>query len=261
VNPSDPSVLVTEVGHTMVVTINRPESLNSSNAVVATGIGEALEAAERDDSIRAVVLTGSGDRAFCAGADVKAAAKGEPLYAPGHADWGFAGFARHPIGKPTIAAINGFALGGGAELVLASDLAVMAETARFGLPEVRLGLIPAAGGAIRLPRHIPRKLALELLLTGDPIDAGRCFELGLVNRVVARARVLDAALELAERIALGGPRAVRAAKLVGTATAEEDELWALNDKIQEGIRGSDEMREGLLSFVEKRPPAWRGTDG
>ena len=145
-----PAVLVERRGNVLVITINRPEARNAINAAVSIGIGDALEEAQHDPDVRAVVLTGSGDRSFCAGADLKAIARRENLYHPDHGEWGFAGYVHHFIDKPTIAAVNGTALGGGTELALASDLVVADELAKFGLPEVKRGLIAAAGGVFRI---------------------------------------------------------------------------------------------------------------
>ena len=167
-------VVLTETrGHTLLVTINRPEAANSINAEVHRRLGEAWEHAHGTDEIRVVVLTGSGDATFCAGADLKALGTSGPagVTPPDTAHWGFAGVVRHHIAKPVIAAVNGNALGGGTELALASDLVVAADTSLFGLPEVKRGLIAGAGGALRLVHAIPRAIALELLLTGAPMSA------------------------------------------------------------------------------------------
>src|SRR6202034_1150593 len=153
--------------------------------------------ADRDQEIRAVILTGAGEKAFCAGADLKALARGEPLIDPELAGWGFAGYVRHAISKPTIAAVNGLALGGGTEIVLATDLVVAAERARFGLPEVTRGLVAAAGGVIRLPAQLPRKIAMHMILTGEPVDAAVAARWGLVSAVVPDSTVLEEALGLA----------------------------------------------------------------
>src|SRR6202008_4876572 len=216
--------------------INRPQARNAINEAVHVGLGLALEQAEHDPEVRAVVLTGAGDQAFCAGADLKALARGERI-APSdrtQAAWGFAGVVAHPISKPMIAAVNGFALGGGTELALACDLVVAAETAMFGLPEVTRGIIAAAGGAFRLVQQLPRKLAMELLLTGEPFTAQRALELGFVNRVVPRDQVMAAALALAEKIALNAPLAVQASKRIANRIADgaietDRPAWALSD--------------------------------
>ncbi|MFD6394138.1 crotonase/enoyl-CoA hydratase family protein [Nocardia sp. NPDC060259] len=255
------AVLVEQREHVLVVTINRPQAMNAVDAEVSTGVGEALEQAEADAQIRAVVLTGAGERAFCAGADLKALGRGQGILAPGHEDWNLAGYVRHPISKPTIAAVNGFALGGGTELVLASDLAVAAETATFGLPEVARGLFAAAGGAFRLPEQLPRKVAMEMILTGEPITAARALELGLVNRVVPADLVLDAALELAGRIAANAPLAVQASKRVALGLVDgkiaDDAAWDLTNREIMGVARTEDVREGTLAFAEKRKPNWQ----
>src|SRR5215211_7050709 len=211
-----PAVLTERHGHVLVATINRPEARNAVNLAVTIGLGDTLEEAERDRDVWAVVVTGAGDKAFCAGADLKAVARGENLVIneQPRASWGFAGYVSHHISKPTIAAVNGFALGGGTEITLASDLAVAADTASFGLPEVKRGIYAGAGGAFRLPQQLPKKVAMEMILTGEPITAQRALELRLVNRVVPRDDVLDAALELAERICANAPLAVQASKRI-----------------------------------------------
>jgi crotonobetainyl-CoA hydratase len=249
-------------GHVAVVRIARPRAKNAINAAVAEGLGDALAEAEADDAVRAAVVTGVGD-AFCAGADLKALARGESLDAPGHPEWGFAGYVRHFIRTPTIAAVNGFALGGGTEIVLASDLAVLEPTATLGLPEVKRGLMAAAGGVIRLQRQIPLKRALEMALTGDSISADAAVAWGLVNRVSAAGRVLDEAVDLAERIAANAPVAVAETKRMVHRTAVlgsdwDDESWALNARAMGRILRSDDFREGTRAFAEKRVPQWSG---
>ena len=149
-----------------------------STAAVSIGVGDALEEAQHDPDVRAVVITGAGDKSFCAGADLKAISRRENLYHPDHAEWGFAGYVHHFIDKPTIAAVNGTALGGGTELALASDLVVADELAKFGLPEVKRGLIAAAGGVFRIMDQLPRKVAMELLLTGEPTHRLRRLGVG-----------------------------------------------------------------------------------
>lgn len=257
-----PATLTAIEGEVMVVTINRPEAMNAINAEVSLGIGEALDRAEGDRQVRVLVITGAGERAFSAGADLKAVSRGESLSAPDHEEWGFAGYVRHPISKPTIAAVNGFALGGGTEIALASDLVVARASARFGLPEVRRGIYAGAGGVVRLPRQLPPKVALEMILTGDPIDADQAERWGLVNRVVDDD-VLGAAFELARRIARNAPLAVQASKRIARAIidgviADEASAWELN--AQEGRRliASADAKEGPRAFAEKREPVWRG---
>jgi enoyl-CoA hydratase/carnithine racemase len=244
-----------------IITLNRPEALNAVNSALSTAVGSLLEQAEADPEVRVVVITGAG-RAFCAGADLKALAAGETIAAEGHREWGFAGYVQHWISKPTIAAVNGFALGGGTELVLASDLAVVDEEAALGLPEVKRGLFAAAGGVIRLQQQIPKKVALEIALTGEPISAAQAKELGLVNRVAAAGTALDVALELAEQIAANAPLSVRESKAMihRTATADDwgDLAWAANSAALGVVFSSADAKEGPTAFAEKRQPVWQG---
>jgi crotonobetainyl-CoA hydratase len=258
------AVLVERRGHVLIVTINRPKARNAVNRAVHMGIGGALEEANNDPEIRAVIITGAGDQAFCAGADLKALARGENLMPddPTAIAWGFAGYVSHPIHKPTIAAVNGFALGGGTELTLASDLAVAADTAHFGLPEVKRGILAGAGGAFRIGRQLPPKLAMEMLLTGDPIDARRAAEIGLVNAVVPQAEVLSASLALAARIVSNAPLSVQASKRIARGITDgeiesEVSAWKRTRDESLGLMKSEDAREGPRAFAEKRPPVWK----
>jgi crotonobetainyl-CoA hydratase len=258
------AVLAERRGHVMIITLNRPEARNAVNLDLTVGVGEALDLAEADSSIWVVVITGAGDRAFCAGADLKAAAAGELNGGDERMRrWGFAGYVSHAISKPTIAAVNGFALGGGTEIVLASDLAVAADTANFGLPEVKRGIFAGAGGAFRLPRAIPQKVAMEAILTGLPIPAQRALELGLVNRVVPLEGLLDEALKLAEAICENAPLAVQVSKRIARGItdqhiAAEDADWARTGAEGPGLMRSEDAREGMRAFAEKRAPQWQG---
>lgn len=262
-----PAVLVERDGHVMVVTLNRPEARNAVDGELSRLLGAAIEEADRDPDVRAVVLTGAGGKAFCAGADLKAVARGEDIGVPGHEAWGFAGYVTHPISKPTVAAVTGFALGGGTELALASDLVVAGTSSRFGLPEVTRGIIAAAGGLVRLPEQLPRKVAMQMILTGEPIDAATAHRWGLVNEVVDdtgdSGAVLTAALDLARRIAANAPLAVQAGKRVaagitdGTVPAE-DAAWARNADAIAVVMASEDAREGPRAFAEKRAPQWQG---
>ena len=264
-----PAVLTELRDHVLVVTLNRPEARNAVNAELTLGLGDALERAERETEIRVLVLTGAGDKSFCAGADLKAIARGEALSPPGTEQWGFAGFVNHPISKPVITAVNATALGGGTELVLASDLVVAAESAKFGLPEVRRGLIAAAGGLIRLPEQLPRKVAMHMILTGEPIDAETALSWGLVNEVVPDGRVLDAALDLAEVVAANAPLAVQASKRIASgryrgADGEtprdlpyERDAWQANKEEIVALMSTEDAIEGPTAFAEKRAPVWK----
>lgn len=252
--------------HIGVLTLNRPDALNAVNAALATAVGSALSAAAQDDQVRVLVLTGAG-RAFCAGADLKEISAGRSIDPEGHPEWGFAGFVRHWIDKPVIAAVNGFAMGGGTELVLACDLAVASTRASFGLPEVRRGLLAAAGGVIRAPRHLPIKRALEMALTGNPLDAATALDWGLINRVVEHDQLMDSALELAATIAGNAPLAVQQSKRVihramtGGSDWDptwSDDPWAASEEARELVFGSEDAKEGPRAFAEKRAPTWTG---
>ncbi|OBI32727.1 enoyl-CoA hydratase [Mycobacterium sp. E2238] len=246
----------------MVITINRPEARNAVNGAVSIGVGDALDAAQHDPDVRAVVITGAGDKSFCAGADLKAISRRENLYHPEHGDWGFAGYVHHFIDKPTIAAVNGTALGGGTELALASDLVVADERAKFGLPEVKRGLIAAAGGVFRIVQQLPRKVGMELLLTGEPITASDAFEWGLINQVVEAGTVLEAALALAARVTVNAPLSVQASKRIaygvddGVVT-DEEAGWQRTMKEMGTLLRSEDAKEGPLAFAEKREPVWK----
>ncbi|MFI0968284.1 crotonase/enoyl-CoA hydratase family protein [Streptomyces sp. NPDC021080] len=256
------AVLVEDRGYVRVITLNRPQARNAVNQELSLLLGTALEEAEADPVVRAVVVTGAGDKAFCAGADLKAVARGETIIPPGREAWGFAGYVDHHIGKPVIAAVNGFALGGGTEIALASDLVVAADTAAFGLPEVRRGIIAAAGGAFRLVAQLPPKVAMELLLTGDTLGAAEAKDLGLVNRVVPQDRVLAEAVALAERIAANAPLAVQASKRIargisdGSVAAEVDR-WSHSHTEARAVMRSADAKEGPRAFAEKRAPVWQ----
>jgi crotonobetainyl-CoA hydratase len=258
-----PPALVELRGHVMIVTLNRPRALNAVNAAMTCAVADALERADNDREIRALIITGSGQRAFCAGADLKAVARGEQLTPPGYERFGFAGYVAHFIRKPTIAAVNGFALGGGTEIALASDLVIAAESAAFGLPEVTRGIFAAAGGAFRLPQQLPWKIGLELLFTGDPIDAATAQRHGLVNRVVPDEQVLPTAIALAQRIAQNAPLSVQASKQLAYGALDdrlpgEDDRWVQNNAVTEWLMSSEDAREGPLAFAEKRLPVWQG---
>ena len=257
-----PAVLVEHRGNVMVITINRPEARNAVNGAVSIGVGDALDEAQHDPEVRAVVITGAGDKSFCAGADLKAISRRENLYHPDHGEWGFAGFVHHFIDKPTIAAVNGTALGGGTELALASDLVVADERAKFGLPEVKRGLIAAAGGVFRIVQQLPRKVGMELLLTGEPITASDAFEWGLINQVVKEGSVLEAALALAARVTVNAPLSVQASKRIASGVddgviTDEEAGWARTMNEMGVLIRSEDAKEGPLAFAEKREPVWK----
>lgn len=244
-------------GPVALIRLNRPDSRNAVNAAMMAGLVAALAQVEADDAIQVVVLTGAG-KVFCAGMDLASFAAGERL---GIADPnGFAGFVNAPRRKPVIAAVNGGAHAGGFELMLACDMAIAEESARFSLPEVKLGLVAAGGGAHRLPRRIPPALAVELLLTGDLITAERALALGLVNRVVPAVDLLPAAMALAQRIAANAPGAILDTLALARRAVAVDEaaLWAMNTAIWSRIGESADALEGARAFKEKRPPRWTG---
>ena len=259
-----PAVLTTRNGHILTITINRPEARNAVNAAVHVGIGIALDEAEADPDIRVVIVTGAGDKAFCAGADLVALSRGGALAPDDKAQqaWGFGGFAAHPISKPVIGAVNGFAFGGGCELALMCDLIVAAENAQFGLPEVKVGLFAAAGGAFRIVKQLPPKLAMEHLLTGDPFDAATALRYGFANRVVPLAELMPTAIALAEKIAGNAPLSVQASKRVALRMqdgqiAGDDAHWADNSRERRVLMASEDAREGPRAFAEKRKPVWK----
>lgn len=259
---SEPAVLVERRGNVLVITLNRPGARNAVNGAVSTGLGDGLAQAQHDGEVRAVVITGAGDKSFCAGADLKAVANRENIYHPEHPEWGFAGYVQHFIDKPTIAAVNGTALGGGTEIALASDLVVAEQRAQFGLPEVKRGLIAGAGGVFRIVDQLPRKVALELLYTGDPISAADAATWGLVNRVVEDGQALDAALELAERITGNAPLSVRASKRIAYGVEDgaipgEAADWARSGREFSALLKSEDAKEGPRAFAEKRAPVWK----
>lgn len=243
--------------HIAIITIDRPEARNAVNGDVAKGIEESLDRYEEDDTLWVAILTGSGP-IFCAGADLKAVSAGKAaglMTAKG----GFAGFVQRKRTKPVIGAINGPALAGGCELSLACDLVVASKEAYFGLPEVKRALIAVAGGLIRLPKTIGPKLSMEMILTGEPIDAKRAYELGMVNRLAAPDQVLPVAIALAEKIAENAPLAVQASRnLASRAFSDEEEtLW--NDGFTAMIENmmTEDAKEGPLAFIEKRAPRWK----
>ncbi|GBE64424.1 enoyl-CoA hydratase [Mycobacterium sp. MFM001] len=259
---SQPAVLTERRGNVLVITINRPEARNCVNGAVSTGVGDALEQAQHDPEVRAVVITGAGDKSFCAGADLKAIARRENLYHPEHGEWGFAGYVHHFVDKPTIAAVNGTALGGGTELALASDLVVAEERAMFGLPEVKVGLIAGAGGVFRIVQQLPRKVGLEMLFTGEPISAADALKWGLINQVVPNGTVLDAALALAARVTVNAPLSIQASKRIAYGAddgviPDEEPGWARTTREFATLLKSEDAKEGPLAFAEKRQPVWK----
>ncbi|MEU7784895.1 crotonase/enoyl-CoA hydratase family protein [Amycolatopsis sp. NPDC049159] len=238
------------IGGTLLITIDRPQARNAVNAAVATQLAAALDELEADPTLRAGVLTGA-ENTFSAGMDLKAALKGESPDIPGR---GFGGLTEAELGKPLIAAVEGFAMGGGFELALGCDLIVASEHSRLGLPEVKRGLIAAGGGVLRLPKRIPHHLAMEFLLTGEPVSGRRAGELGLVNRVTPAGDAAAVALQLAEKLAENAPLALAAVKKIARAA---DPAAVQREEIKKLMQSAD-VREGMTAFAERRAPKWTG---
>jgi enoyl-CoA hydratase len=253
---SEQAVLTERRDRVLLVTLNRPDQRNAINAAVATGIGAALDELDADAGLSIGVLTGAG-KGFCSGMDLKAFVTGESPVVEGR---GFAGITQRAAAKPLIAAIEGFAVAGGLEVALSCDLIVASRGARLGIPEVKRSLVAAGGGLLRLPRVLPRNIAMEMALTGDFIPAERAAELGLVNRLAEPGGALDTALELAEAIAANGPLALAATKRILTESVDwpDAEFFARQEEIAEPVRASEDAREGARAFAEKRAPVWKG---
>jgi enoyl-CoA hydratase len=245
-------------GRCAILTINRPAARNAVDAEVARGIEAGLDRLESDDDLWVGILTGVPP-VFCAGADLKELQRGggRGMFTE---RGGFAGFVTRDRSKPVIAAVDGPALAGGTEVVLAADLVVASRRATFGIPEVKRSLVAGAGGLFRLPRKIPVNVAMECALTGDPITADRAAELGLVNRLVDDDGALEAALALAGRIAVNSPLAVRESRrvLLASTLQSDAEAFATSGDALSVVTRSADFREGLAAFVEKRPPQWTG---
>jgi enoyl-CoA hydratase/carnithine racemase len=254
---SDSSIRVDVRDFVATITLDRPQVRNAIDLPTALELERAVDDAEQNDEVRAIVLAATGP-VFSAGMDLKAlTATGDR---PITQRRGAFGIAARPPEKPTVAAVQGKALGGGLEIALTADVIVASEDAEFGLPEVKRGLIAAAGGVLRLPRRIPRNVALEMIMTGKPIGAQRAYELGLVNRIVQRGQALEAAHELAREIAVNAPLAVRMSKWIADNSVDwpADELFDRMQPKAQIIRESKDAAEGAQAFVEKRQPVWTG---
>jgi enoyl-CoA hydratase len=255
------NLLVERDGAVLIITINRPKVLNALNGPTIAELDRAIADAQADDAIHAVLLTGAGDRSFVAGADINELAVQTPVAGREHARTGQALFDRiERLGKPVIAAVNGFALGGGCELAMACTLRIAADTAKFGQPEINLGLIPGYAGSQRLPRLVGRGRALELLLTGQQIAADEAWRIGLVNRVVPAAQLQAEARALAQTLAAKAPVAVR---YILEAVAGGLEMSFADAQDYEAtlfglVSTTDDMREGTRAFLEKRPAEFKG---
>ncbi len=248
-------VLTREEDGVIVITINRPEAKNAMNKAAAEGIAAALDRLDGDDNLRVGILTGAGG-SFCSGMDLKGFLRGESPTIEGR---GFGGLVQQKPKKPLIAAVDGYALAGGMELMIACDLVVASKDAKFGIPEVKRGLAAAAGGLMMLPDQIPHKIAMELALTGEFISAQRAYEIGLINRI-ADGEAIEGAMELARSINANGPLAVQISKQV----IEESRGWSMGDRwnnqaqIVPTVFMSEDAREGAAAFAEKRKPNWKG---
>ncbi|MFA7436683.1 crotonase/enoyl-CoA hydratase family protein [Castellaniella sp.] len=243
--------------YVLIMQLNRPQARNAINQEIAQQLAAALDELDADPSLRLGVLTGAGGH-FCSGMDLKEfAATGKRPYV---GDRGLAGLCERPPAKPLIAAVEGYALAGGCELVLACDLVVAARDARFGLPEVKRGLVPGSGGMLRLPARIPYHMAMEAVLTGDLYEAERWHALGLVNRLVEPGQALAAAVQLAHQVAVNGPLAVRAAKAMITQSRNwrPEDMFDLQRPRIAHVFASEDAREGARAFAEKRAPVWQG---
>ena len=253
---SDTQEVLTQVDDgVLIVTINRPEAKNAMTKAAAEGIAAAMDLLDNEDDLRVGILTGAGGT-FCSGMDLKGFLRGESPTVEGR---GFGGVVQAPPKKPLIAAVEGYALAGGLELMIACDLVVAHKDAKFGIPEAKRGLVAAAGGVMMLPDQIPERIAMELALTGDFIGADRAYELGLINEVT-EGSALDAAKALAARIAANGPLAVRVSKQV----MKESRGWAMDERYTKQAQliapvfVSEDAREGAAAFAEKRAPNWKG---
>jgi enoyl-CoA hydratase len=244
-------------GRVAVITINRPEARNAVNGAVASGLEAAVDKLEADDSLWLGILTGVPP-VFSAGADLKEVGAGRSSVLT-TIRGGFAGFVARERTKPIIAAVDGPALAGGTEIALACDLVVASTSATFGIPEVKRGLVAGGGGLFRLPRKVPFNLAMEMALTGDPIDAARAHQFGLVNRLCQPGTALPTARELAGRIETAAPIAVRESRsvMLEAMTADEATGWRLSAQASGRVGASEDLKEGVTAFIEKRAPAWK----
>ena len=250
---ADPAVLTEQRGKVLLITLNRPDQMNSINGALSAGLVEAIERLDSDSSISAGVLTGNG-RGFCSGMDLKAFLRGENI-------GGFFDFVVNGTTKPLIGAIEGFALAGGLELALTCDLLVASKGAKLGIPEAGVGLFAAAGGLLRLPTRVGYSKAMEMAITADPITADEAFQYGMIARLTEPGGAVEAAIALAERVAKNAPLSINASKqLVKAALGiTEAEFWELQKPLQAQVFTSNDSKEGPKAFAEKRPPEWTGT--
>jgi enoyl-CoA hydratase len=253
---NEPEVLVEQRDRILIITINRPKAKNAVNSAVANGLAEAVDRLDSDPGLSVGILTGAGG-SFCAGMDLKAFARGELPIVEGRG----MGFTERPPDKPLIAAVEGYALAGGTELALSTDLIVASKESAFGIPEVKRGLVAGGGGLLRLPQRIPSAIAMELALTGENLSAERAHALGMVNVLAEPGAALDEAIALAEKIAANGPLAVAATKkiIVESRGWSPDIMFAEQNKLLMPVFSSNDAKEGAIAFAEKRPPKWTGT--
>jgi len=251
-----PEVLVAHEDGMVIVTINRPQVRNAVNQAVSEGVAAAFDELDARPGLLVGILTGAGGT-FCSGMDLKAFLRGESVHMPGR---GLLGIVYQPPKKPIIAAIEGYALAGGFEAVLACDLAVASRDAQFGLPEVKRGLAAAAGGLLRLPRLIPARIAMEIALTGEMIGAERLYQVGLLNSLAKPGQALEAAKALARKIVVNAPMSLAASKRVITEGRDwpAAEMFARQAEITGPVLQSRDAREGSAAFTERRPPVWTG---
>lgn len=252
----EPEVLVEQRDRILVITINRPKAKNAVNAAVARGLADAVDRLDGDTGLSVGILTGAGG-SFCAGMDLKAFARGELPMVEGRG----MGFTERPPVKPLIAAVEGYALAGGTELALATDLIVASKDAAFGIPEVKRGLVAGGGGLLRLPERIPAAVAMELALTGENFSAERAHALGMVNVLTEPGGALEGAIALAERITANGPLAVAATKriIIESRGWTPETRFTEQNKVLAPVFSSNDAKEGAIAFAEKRAPQWTGT--
>lgn len=257
------TLLLEERDGLFIITLNRPDKKNALNSQMWRELCDAIERFEKDDALRVAILTNTGD-VFCAGSDLKELNEGTYHAPEGREEWGFGGMSRHYCPKPIIAAVNGRALGGGAEMVMAADLAVMTVDGAISFPEVKHSLLATGGGALlRAGRSIPFKRAMELMLTGEWLDAQTAFEWGLVNRVAEPGRALDCAIDLARAVLKNGPIAIEWTKLLlhdsmDKSFITQSDGWRAMLEFDKRIKKTHDAHEGEAAFAEGRQPVWRG---
>jgi enoyl-CoA hydratase len=248
--------------HVAVFTLNRPRAMNAVSGAMSAQFERHLDAFEADEDLWVGVICSSHPKVFCAGADLKAVSSGTPIST---FKGGFAGIVKYPRRKPMIAAVDGAALAGGCEIVLACDLCVAGDRARFGVPEVKRSLVAAAGGLFRLPQKLPKAIAMEMILTGDPINAQRAYEVGLINKVVPHGQALEAAMRLAERLTVNAPLAVQESKAavdsMMQASLSDSDGFERSAFAFKYLAKTADYKEGPRAFIEKRPPKWTGKTG